>query len=289
MVKFSIIIPAYNSEWCIKRCLESILNQTYSNWEAIVIDNNSTDRTIEIVKEFKDNRIKFFSINNNGIIAKSRNYGISKSEGEFICFLDSDDYWQNNKLEVCCNFTDNYDFIYHKMRINLNNKEYKYIDNCCNDFSIYNFFTKENRIVNSSVIIRKNIVSIIGLLCEDERIITVEDLDYWIRVTNVTKKIKYINDSLGYYWIGNSNSSFNIKCIKANIYLYGKYAYLLSRAQKRKAKDFVRYKIARIYHYNKYYSKALEYYIQIIKNISLRNYLFKSLVLSFLCIFQIRK
>ena len=94
----SIIIPTFNRQHKISKAIDSVINQTSNNWEAIIVDNNSNDGTRELVKKYKDKRIKFFEINNKGVISKSRNYGINKSSGEFIAFLDSDDWWSPNKL-----------------------------------------------------------------------------------------------------------------------------------------------------------------------------------------------
>ena len=89
----SVVIPTFNRAYCIQRCINSVLNQSYKNLECIVIDNNSNDNSNLIFEQYKDNRLKIYKINNNGIIAKSRNLGISKSKGEVIAFLDSDDWW----------------------------------------------------------------------------------------------------------------------------------------------------------------------------------------------------
>ena len=114
----SIIIPTYNRAKLVGKALKSIIDQTYKNWEVIVIDNHSTDDTDKIFKNFIDPRIRYFKIHNHGIIAKSRNFGIKMAKGEWIAFLDSDDWWTNDKLEVCFNnINDNVDFIYHELEI----------------------------------------------------------------------------------------------------------------------------------------------------------------------------
>ena len=109
----SIIIPTYNRCKDLSNAITSVLNQTYKNWEIIIIDNYSTDETFKIVKQFNDNRIFYFKLNNYGNIAISRNYGINKSNGEIIAFLDSDDYWYKNKLEIASIYFElNYDFFF---------------------------------------------------------------------------------------------------------------------------------------------------------------------------------
>lgn len=96
----SIITPLYNAELYISRTIDSILSQTYSNWELIVIDDKSTDKGIEVVKKYieKDSRIKLLYNEVNSGAAVSRNKGIEAARGSYIAFLDSDDQWHKDKL-----------------------------------------------------------------------------------------------------------------------------------------------------------------------------------------------
>lgn len=98
MPLISVIIPAYNSEKTIRETIESVIQQTFDDWELIVINDGSQDRTVEIVSQIKDSRIKLFYYQNAGVSA-SRNRGFDKSVGEFISFLDADDIWTPDKLE----------------------------------------------------------------------------------------------------------------------------------------------------------------------------------------------
>ncbi len=97
----SIIIPLYNSQDDIVRCLESIFRQTYKNYQVIIVDDGSTDNSVPLVERFisehSDMQIKLFHQQNSGP-SKARNNGISNSNGEIIAFLDSDDVWKDNKL-----------------------------------------------------------------------------------------------------------------------------------------------------------------------------------------------
>lgn len=98
----SAIIPVFNSEKYIAETINSVLRQTYKNIELIIVDDGSTDQTLEIVKQItlKDNRVKYYSIPPAGRPSVPRNYGIQKSNGEFIAFLDSDDLWHKRKTEI---------------------------------------------------------------------------------------------------------------------------------------------------------------------------------------------
>ena len=92
MDKISIIVPIYNCEKYLKRCLESIINQTYNNLEIILLNDGSSDNSLKIIKEYKkkDNRIIVIDKKNTGV-SDTRNIGIQKASGKYICFCDSDD------------------------------------------------------------------------------------------------------------------------------------------------------------------------------------------------------
>ncbi len=104
MSKISVIIPVYNVEKYLTECLESVINQTYENIEIICINDGSTDNSLKILQEFskKDNRIKIISQENKGI-SEARNNGISVATGEYIYFIDSDDWIETNTLELLVN------------------------------------------------------------------------------------------------------------------------------------------------------------------------------------------
>ncbi len=95
----SVIIPVYNGEKTIKQTIESVLNQTFSNFELIVVNDGSQDSTLKIVSNIQDPRIKIFSYSNAGLSA-TRNRGISLASGEYISFIDADDVWTRDKLQA---------------------------------------------------------------------------------------------------------------------------------------------------------------------------------------------
>ena len=97
-IKVSIVIPTLNSAKTIKRCLNSVIQQTYKNWEVIIIDANSKDKTLQIIKSFNLEKIKIFKISSKKSISAARYLGVKKSKGSYIAFLDSDDSWSKIKL-----------------------------------------------------------------------------------------------------------------------------------------------------------------------------------------------
>ena len=97
--KVSVIMPCFNSEKYLKETIESVLKQTYGNFELIFVDDCSTDDSVRVVKSFGDGRIKIFSTEKNSGAAVARNNGIEHSSGRWLAFLDSDDIWYPEKLE----------------------------------------------------------------------------------------------------------------------------------------------------------------------------------------------
>lgn len=227
---FSIIIPTYNHAHLIHRCLDSIVSQTFGNWEAIVVNNFSQDNTIDVVERYSDPRIRLVNNANGGVIAVSRNKGISESVGDWICFLDSDDWWAPNKLEACLPYLEEYDMLYHDMQIYEQDKGITdtfircripkspfFVDllkfgNCC---------------PNSSVVLRKSIIDKVGMLTQDKELVAVEDFDYWLRVSQVTERFCHIGQVLGYYWVGETSISASKKWVARHDALYKRHTPLV--------------------------------------------------------------
>lgn len=112
----SIIMPSWNTGQFISESIDSVLSQSYSNWELIIVDDCSTDNTDDIIRHYSDDRIKYYKNEHNQGAALTRNRAISQAQGEWIAFLDSDDLWMPDKLEKQLSFmNDNgYVFSYHE-------------------------------------------------------------------------------------------------------------------------------------------------------------------------------
>ena len=98
-VLVSIITPVYNSEEYIGDTIKSVLSQTHENWEMFIADDCSQDSTAEVISQFKDERIKYFKLDENAGAAVARNKALEKANGNFIAFLDADDMWKPDKLQ----------------------------------------------------------------------------------------------------------------------------------------------------------------------------------------------
>src|SRR3990170_3250837 len=106
MARVSVVVPAHNHAKYLPVTIRSVLDQTFTDFELILIDNGSTDNTHEVVQRFDDPRIRYFYQKDSGLPANSRNVGINMSRGEWIALLDSDDIWLPNKLATQMRYAD---------------------------------------------------------------------------------------------------------------------------------------------------------------------------------------
>lgn len=187
--KISVIMPVYNSEVFIKKAIESVISQTFTDFEFIVVDDGSIDNTENIIKNFKDLRIKYNKIPHSGCPAIPRNFGINRSKGKYIAFLDSDDAWHNQKLErqlphlqipKIIGVASNAIFIaetqYYR-KINLARSRLGYVD------YQYSDILNHSPIITSSLIVKKEILKHTGLFDENRDFCFIEDWELWLRMT----------------------------------------------------------------------------------------------------------
>lgn len=203
----SVIVTTYNREEFLKETIQSILNQTYKDFELIVVDNFSNYDFFKVIEEFGDSRIRPFQNANNGIIAVNRNYGISKAKGKYLAFCDDDDLWMPDKLKLQMDILT------------------KYEDRCivCTNIArfrcdVKNVILKKGRDNNVSLnsLLRKNPIATSSVLlnnsqlvkfCESIDLITVEDYELWIRLNLQGFRICYLGTPLVYYREGVQNTS----------------------------------------------------------------------------------
>ncbi len=212
MPKVSIIIPTYNSNLFIKRTILSVQNQTFADWELLIIDDCSTDNTVELVNEFvkKDTRIKLFkTAENSGGPAHPKNIGFENSDGEFIAYLDHDDEWLPSKLEKQLEIFKNSK----KENLGLVSCGAFLINESGKCFSIFKPIQKENLFPeillsnpiysNSGVLIKREVIETVGN--RDEKMKYSEDWDMWIRISKSPYCIQYISEPLFNYYFHTEN------------------------------------------------------------------------------------
>ena len=210
MVAVSIIMPTYNQAEFVTKAIKSIIDQKFDDWELIIINNFSSDGTLDKIKEFNDLRIQVYNYKNNGIIAAARNLGINKAKGKYLAFLDSDDYWTPYKLSECKRFLEenNYDIVCHGEEwITLNGKSIRRMfygpDKAAETFSL---IFNRNALSTSAVFLKKNIIEDVRGFNTDPKYKMVEDYDLWIRLSVRNFKFGFIKKILGVYVVHNSTS-----------------------------------------------------------------------------------
>ncbi len=270
----SIVIPTYNHANYLGRALQSVLDQTYKNWEAIVIDNHSTDDTSKVVERYKHPRIKYIKISNQGVIAKSRNAGILAAKGEWIAFLDSDDWWDVDKLRTCAeHFNNQVDLIYHDLEIMGSARQFfnrKIVKTRkLKKIILIDLLVNGNAISNSSVIVKKKMLEKINFIDERKALVGSEDYNTWLKISNLTDQFLYLPKKLGYYLIHdqsisqkNMSSSYQIAT--------NKFLSVLNSEQKIKLDAHIKYLSGRFNYLNLNYKKALKDLLFVIRYSSLK-------------------
>lgn len=218
----SIITPSYNSENYIEETIESVINQKYQNWEMIIVDDISTDNTVDIIKKYtkEDKRIRYYILEKKGGASLARNKAIMEAQGKYIAFLDSDDLWKEDKLakQVLFMEKNNYDFTYHNYEL-------------INEKSIN---LNRLRIAPKSISYKRALLGCsIGCLsamynCETIGKVQIKKLDkrnddaLWFKILKRAKKGHLLNENLALYRIGNNSisSGSKVKLLKYHYKLY---------------------------------------------------------------------
>jgi len=225
----SIVIPTYNRAHCIARTINSVIDQSATDWELVIIDNNSTDSTLEIISSFSDERISISQIENNGIVAASRNLGIRLSRGKYVAFLDSDDWWVPEKLEIALRQLESgSDLVYHDLykisKLPVVAKKHRRVATRVLSCPVFiDLLTNGNAIANSSVVVRRSFLEEISGFSEEKDLLGSEDFDGWIRISKHTEKFERLESVLGYYWDGGGNVTSAKTTLKNILFLSKRY------------------------------------------------------------------
>ncbi len=209
----SIITPSYNSEKYIKETIESVLTQSYKNWEIIIVDDASSDNATQIVDEYvkKDSRVKLIKLKQNRGPANARNRAIKKASGKYIAFLDSDDIWLPTKLEKQIEFLQENNLVITYSAYETMDEDSKYINTRNIQKSItYKDMLKSNHIGNLTGIYD---VDFFGKITMKEH--GHEDYILWLEILKQIESTKGIPEPLAKYRVlSKSISSNKLKALK---------------------------------------------------------------------------
>ena len=216
MKKVSVIIPVHNSEKYVLECINSVINQTYKNLEIIIVDDESTDNSLNIIKSIKDKRIKLIELEKNSGAAIARNKGIEASTGDYICFLDSDDYWKLKKIEKQVKYIKDKAFIYSEyLYLRKNNTHIAHVPKSLT----YKGLLKNSAIFTSTVMLNMKYLNKEDIYMPNMRI--GQDYGAWYKILKKVGIAYGMQEVLSIYRVGNKSLSHNkLKAMKRTWNLY---------------------------------------------------------------------
>ena len=220
--KVSIIVPMYNAEKFIGKTIESVLAQTYQNWEMLIMNDVSTDNSLAIVSLYakKDERIKIVNTEKNVGVVKGRNFLIDLASGKYIAFLDADDYWHNEKLEKQIKFMK-------EKNASISCTEYTRVKE--NEEKINDVIIKEE--ISYNDMLKNNYLGCLTVIYDAKKIgkryfkelEKNEDYVLWLEIVKDVNTIYGLKENLAYYRVlDNSRSSNKVKTAKVRWEIYRK-------------------------------------------------------------------
>lgn len=223
MIFFTIVIPTYNRAEKLNKTIISVLDQTYPNFEILVMDDGSTDHTKEVISNFSDDRIIYKWAPNSGGPATPRNRGINSAASPWICFLDADDIWYPTRLAETFNVIEtksNIDVICHNEMLNVigsNKKTVLQYGPSSPDF-YKTLLLEGNKLSTSAVTVRTDFLLKNKIKFNQKKeYIIVEDYDFWLRLAQSGAKFYFSIKVLGEYIVENDNISNSTQKLKQNL------------------------------------------------------------------------
>jgi glycosyltransferase involved in cell wall biosynthesis len=254
---FSIIIPTYNRSNKLKYTITSVLNQTFEDFELLIMDDGSTDDTDAIVKSFNDPRVSYTWESNSVGPATPRNRGIKIAKGQWISFLDADDLWYADRLNIVYNYIKkhpNYDvFCHNEMLYNWDSKSKSQLFYGPFTKNFYeNLLIRGNCLSTSATTIRNSLINKYDIEFNiSEDYVIVEDYDFWLKLAYHNANFFFIPDILGEYVIQNDNISHdNYKSFKNEKNVLKNHVYSIQNFDSNKnklwKKTFVRMELGKL-------------------------------------------
>jgi glycosyltransferase involved in cell wall biosynthesis len=208
----TVIITTYNRAGSISEAVDSVLAQTFTDFELLVVDNGSTDNTREVIGRFKDDRVKYiYNETPSGSCAMPRNIGARTAAGQYIAFLDDDDIWYPKKLEICVerlNDDRGAVLVCHSNNVVKDGK--KILERRFGPWSedMYERLIYDgNFLAPTAVVIRKQTLLDLGGFSTDEKYLSCDDYEFWIRLAGTGARFHFIDEALGEFRITGNNAS----------------------------------------------------------------------------------
>jgi len=209
---FSVVIPLYNKELSVYNTIQSVLNQTFKDFEIVIINDGSTDKSVEVVEQIKDDRIRLIHQENQGVSA-ARNKGINNAKHEWICFLDADDLWEKEHLDEYCQVLIKHSqihWMFSGFTSKNKNKCWKYIY-YKNGFlnNVFDGLLNGLKIHTSTVCVKKKLFDVYPDLYFREGLNNSEDREVWYKLCCIDRSPYNISKTLSIYDVNVSGSLTN--------------------------------------------------------------------------------
>lgn len=210
----SVIIATHNHAHFLPECLASVRNQTYKDYEVILINNGSTDNTEEVARRLTWDKLRYYYQDDTGSVAGPRNTGIKLAKGKYVAFLDSDDVWYKDKLNKVMQILEEdekIDIISHDLFFIREGKQKRIIRVGPAQKDMFKQLLIKNRLLGSATVAKRSVMLEINGFDGGKDVVHTEDYDAWLRAAYLKKKFYFFNEPLGEWRAHSSNLSFNFK------------------------------------------------------------------------------
>ena len=267
----TIVIPTYNQADFLCEALQSVVNQDLADWQAVVVNNHSTDHTKDVVAEIADPRIQIIDFNNEGVIAASRNLALLQATSPFVAFLDSDDWWYPTKLSRCvATLQAGSDIVCHseEWRSATSSRVVHY--GPANRTNYHDLLLGGNCVSTSAVVGRTKLFQELGGFSTNPRFVTAEDYELWLRLAQSRAEFVFLNEVLGVFRIHSLSASSSVdrnsRAEMAVVEHHLASALFASPAVQRRRLARSEYGAARAFHRSRDYGRALHWFWRSIRN-----------------------
>lgn len=207
-----VVIPTYNQAEYLRKALQSLVDQEFHNWNALVVNNMSTDNTRAVVEEFNDPRINVIDFVNHGVIAASRNIGITRSNATYLAFLDSDDWWFPNKLHRCIESLEaGFDLVCHAEEWRSTTASRRVPYGPASRAQYQHLLLRGNCLSTSAVVGRTAMFQQVGGFATNPEFVTAEDYELWLRLAERRFSFAFLPETLGVFRIHPSSASSSVE------------------------------------------------------------------------------
>ena len=276
---FTVVIPTFNHAEYLRVALQSVFDQTCQDFEVIVVNNYSSDHTLDVIREIGDSRIRVINFRNEGVIGASRNEGIKESLGRYVAFLDSDDRWRENKLERVAQVFEEgpgLGLVCHDLALVREGQEvartrfgpppsYR---GTLYDHLLFSF----NGPATSASVVVKHKLEEAGMFSQDPNLVTVEDYGLWLELAKICE-FRFIPEVLGEATLHSDNASGNVELhLRNGLALIDKQCAALRESERTYSRRAIRrlyarsyFVAARRYHRRNVFKQTFGYYLQTIR------------------------